>query len=224
MAAALVGATAPRAAQEADDPQLSQPQGAEARINALREWAMSLSAGAPREEVPDATKLVLPPLRSLKDYRPECPLPVAPSPPTSVRWECLEGPPERERERERLPKHTAVSTLGSPAAPWPDGPLALSGPSELSAAVAEAKTKLFMERSPRPPAPLAREVEITKALTGARPRRARPPPRTSEVLFSESGAPVRGKDPLAGGLFGRGAVLDPVAMRKGVYEAQLAKR
>ncbi|CAK0827729.1 unnamed protein product [Prorocentrum cordatum] len=119
----------------------------------------------------------------------------------------------RERQDRRPPRRRRAS-------PEP------GRPSELSAALAEAKrSALRLRATPRDG--LAQEA--ARALVGGRPRPAalrqqtRPPAEQRRAVCS-GGARLPAGDPLAGGLFSREANIDPAALRKGIYEAQLCRR
>lgn len=212
---------------------------AEARVRAVRHWALSLKPGMDAERRFDDIKLVLPPLPKIKEYVPGsassrsrgargggAASPPGSPPPLSGRsgrsaWTGISSEEAEEPERFEPPIY---STLGVSKSRWMPEAHAGAGvglSAELAAAVAAAKRAAFAVRPQRLRAKAA--VAPALSLQPALPPRRCPPPilRTCTVSRPEGRPVVRGADPMVGGLFSRDINLDPVAERRGIYEAQL---
>lgn len=207
----------------------------EAMIEAVRHWALTLHAPRVEEE----PKLVLPPLRPLKEYTAQAPLKGACSASfgqaaaagyagaapwaSSASFEASPGGSRSARGVNlgdfRSPK---ISQLGG-AAPTSGGDPPAAVPSELAVAVARAKHALITAS--------AATAARLRAQTMVEPHAELSPGarsaymRTITVHRPSGGRPlVRGADPMGGGLFGRDARLDDVDQQRGIYEAQLVKK
>eukprot|EP00929_Paragymnodinium_shiwhaense_P105327 TRINITY_DN70281_c0_g1_i1.p1 TRINITY_DN70281_c0_g1~~TRINITY_DN70281_c0_g1_i1.p1 ORF type:complete len:215 (+),score=52.16 TRINITY_DN70281_c0_g1_i1:59-703(+) len=156
--------------------QLASFEAAEARLQQVRSWALSLYP-SPREEEESAREATtpppLPPLRAPKEYLP------------------VKRLYDVDLEADYFPT-PRISKMDSPAHHLPTVTSALGVPKHL-----------------------------------ASPRRRRPAHAGGAQQAGGQavpGAPVRNFDAMAGGLFSRDAVLDPMAQRRGVYEAQVRKK
>lgn len=222
-------------------------EASEASLSALRSWALSL--GTRREGTPDASELALPPLRPPKEYTPRL-RPAAGSATPRVRTTAgsssagQAGPTARELDTspaERTPRFFSASSMKSTgtssdsATPWLTNPLSMTRPSDLSVATAKAKRRAMRSHNLHSPPREALAQEAAEKMVGSSPRtsaksarqiqKARPGQPERKVSLSQAGQElVHGTDPLGGGLFGREAAIDPLALRRGLYEAGLSRR
>lgn len=187
---------------------------AEERVMSARQWALALRASKGKGPVLglDDARLVLPPLPALKEYVPGSG-PLSARSPEAEELPCFQPPKfstlgadARRGWAEEKPKAITSVSEKAASALWTRQVAEFSRRTQRLAAEAERRA-----RDPSPP----REVEAKQ--------RSQPPPvrRTLTVVRTEGRPAVRGKDPMAGGLFSRDTQLDAATQKKGVYEAQL---
>jgi len=175
----------------------------------MRRWARSLCSPQRGRELEDV-RLVLPPLRTLKEY-PLGMVDISP-PACAANWE----------GRIRAPK---VSQLGSIEPAWTQDTPVLDGPSELTEATSAANRAIMDEPLCLGVMPLEFRQKgsllAASSASSSAARGSRPLLRSRTIVKPDGRPPVRGCDPMAGGLFSRDAQLDHVSLRKGLYDAQL---
>mmetsp|Transcript_102226 Transcript_102226/g.305165 ORF Transcript_102226/g.305165 Transcript_102226/m.305165 type:complete len:222 (+) Transcript_102226:167-832(+) len=204
--------------------------GAEARVSALRSWALSLASRQSQPGRPeDDLAIVLPLLRPSEVSPEEGDLLQA----GLARSRPEAAPGETAEQAQRLPPK--VSQLGNSVPPWAGAFVALEAPldwqrAEMVLASASASGTGSAGRPPhwllRPAARAeSRAPGPPSAPPRARPRRQRAAPARSHTICRPPGRPpVRGSDPLAGSLFSRDAALDQVSRRRGLYEGHLLRQ
>lgn len=203
---------------------------AEERVMSARQWALALrpSKGrGPYFGLEDA-RLVLPPLPALKEYVPGSAGHYSARSHEGVTTAAASagGFEQTASEEPYCFQPPKFSTLGAHAPRgWADEkPNVITGVSERAAtAVWTMQVAEDSRRAQRQAAETkrcARGTSPPRELREATQRSQPPVRRTLTVVRTEERV-VRGKDPMAGGLFSRDAQLNAVTTKKGVYEAQL---
>jgi len=205
-------------------------EASQARVETVRRWAMSLCS--PRElAVEDVSQLSLPPLRPLKAYVPDA---------SKLKWNYQDSGAELSYSSSYF-HSPRISQMTCNVYPNAIGDVALEAPAEMVANHMAAKraavdaahrgsmcrTPDHMARgSPRPnghgTVSPRRHRHLQSTNEADFSRRRQPPIQQARTVCRPDGRPVvRGCDPMAGNLFSREADIDPMAVQRGVYEAQL---
>eukprot|EP00927_Polykrikos_kofoidii_P073084 TRINITY_DN6915_c0_g1_i1.p1 TRINITY_DN6915_c0_g1~~TRINITY_DN6915_c0_g1_i1.p1 ORF type:complete len:236 (-),score=18.87 TRINITY_DN6915_c0_g1_i1:349-1056(-) len=197
-------------------------------VDSVRRWALSLhnsprhsatARDSPRHSATardESCAIMLPPLRPLKEYKPA----TACMPSPVSRRKCLFAEFGDDFVR-RTQASQLTSHLTSPLGFVDNVAHALTLPRDISS-------------SPRNSPQTARSTRFASRgdrvgdQGGSRPnapasQQRRPPPitRMMTVVRPPDRPPVRGKDPMAGSLFGRDAKLDDVSEKQGLYHSKL---
>lgn len=219
-----------------------------ARLRSVRRWALALCG--PSDQLPSSlavSQLPLPPLRPVKAYVPAaCSLGDGLGPSASANggagseggaeagagsWELMSSRTLLEDSCQGSIEDFGfqpppVSQLGAEIR-FRDAELALEAPVELVRAAEEAKARCQLGDDLRRAAKhRVLQAAVLQKLEPEIPvmrRRPRVLLKSRTVVRPEGRPPVRGADPMAGSLFSRDVQLDPVALRKGLYEAQLQR-
>lgn len=217
----------------------------EARVRAVREWALSLSAPtrSPRGNAQlDDIRHLLPPLKSLKGYPVYVPnmsssnggggvLSARLRPPKGVGADDGDAPLLDGLDGEARARRFKGSKLGQVEMPTgvSGATLPPAPPSDMVSAFAATNRAAIRGLSP-PRAAHGQRQPLSEPCRTSVPKPIKYSPvkpalyRAKTVLREEGKPVVRGTDPMAGSLFARDTNLDAFSKDVGLYEASLARK